>query len=328
MLKINSIKTISSILLLSSVLASVDSRVLAATLSYNNGDVLLCFRKTGGGSYDLVVDAGPVSTFTNLPAGQKIVLNPGKYTSAQLGLVGGTNNLSWSAFAYYNSGAAANTIYMSDPWSDANTPADPYTCSPSSAQLAVISFLGSVAFAATNSVYVDTADSSTTAALVVESTATSPYDSYFNALGLPNYDNFHNTFQADPEQSTPGNFTSGGTPVRADFYQMTPYAGFPGPNGNYWGYFEFATNGVMTYISGPAASVTAPTIVSISRSGTTSTITFTTGPSGTYTLLGTNNLTAPIATWPAINSVPGDGSNHSLQDVTSGAYKFYIISAQ
>ncbi len=314
------------VVLFTAVLAVAGS-VRATTFNYNVGDVLVCFRKTSGATYDLVVDAGPVTTFTNLTAGSKIVLNPGKYTSTQLGVVGGTNNLSWTVFAYYDSSVPAlqNTVFMSDPWPDAVTQPDPWARASSGSQSILISYLSSVAFAATN--YVNTTNaSSATASLVPESVSVTPYNSYKNAVNPPNSD-FHGSFQNDPEQSTGPTFSIGGTPVRADFYQLTPYAGFPAPNGVYWGYFEFSTNGVMTYTAG-LPPVTPPTIVSITRNNTTTTVTFTTGSTGTYTLQGTNDLTAAKATWPVISSISGNGGQQSLNDVTADDNKFYIISAQ
>lgn len=312
---------------------AADARVTAATLSYNTGDLLVCFRKNPSGSYDLVVDAGPISSIVSMTAGQKVVLNPSKYTSAQLKLVGGTNNLAWTAFTYVSGGPTTNTVYMSNPWADANTPGDPYNRVAASGQSGLIGYLASVAYAATNSLYVDTADSTTTAALVAESTAASPFESYFNALGLQNYNNFRNTFQADPEQITAANFTSGTPPVRADFYELDSYSGpFP-PAGKYLGYFEFATNGVMTYTAGAfSAGVTVPSNLSIIHRGTTNIVSFLTGTSGTYTLRGTNNLVAGSKTsrtnWPALGSVSGNGSQLTLTNVTSATNMFYLISAQ
>jgi hypothetical protein len=76
--------------------------------------------------------------------------------------------------------------------------------------------------------------------------------------------------------------------------------------------------------------VVAPTIVSFTRIGTTSAVTFTTGSSGTYSLRGTNSagLTAACTNWPAISSIGGDGNSHSLQDTTSADNQFYVITAQ
>ena len=67
--------------------------------------------------------------------------------------------------------------------------------------------------------------------------------------------------------------------------------------GTWLGYFELNTNGAMTYVAYPT---TTPVIASINRSGTTSTITYKTGVYGTYTLLGTNNISAPVSTWPVM----------------------------
>lgn len=61
--------------------------------NYTTGDVLLCFRN--GGTYDLVVDAGPVSTFTGLAMNQRYPITA--YTGSQLGQLS-TNSLDWSAF--------------------------------------------------------------------------------------------------------------------------------------------------------------------------------------------------------------------------------------
>ena len=40
-----------------------------AQFTYNSSDVLVCFRNVASPNYDLIVDAGPVSTFTNMAAG-------------------------------------------------------------------------------------------------------------------------------------------------------------------------------------------------------------------------------------------------------------------
>ena len=78
--------------------------------------------------------------------------------------------------------------------------------------------------------------------------------------------------------------------VRSDFYQLTPTSGYA--LGTWLGYFELSTNGAMTYVAYPS---TTPVITSITRSGTTTTINYTTGLYGTYTLRGTNSLTSGTA---------------------------------
>jgi hypothetical protein len=310
--------------------------VEAVPFNYNEGDVLVCFRQTPSGSYDLVVDAGPVSTFTNLPVGSQIVISPNYYTGSQLGVLG-TNNLAWSAFAYYKSGSAANTIFMSDPWDYTQDPAtypDPWSRGPTTSQGITIGYLSNIAYGATNTAATSsdptiTANASATATLVPENRNTSPYLSYYNGLGLPNHDDFHGSFGGVPEQFTGTTFTTDGIPFRSDFYQLTPYNGPVPPDGDYLGYFEFSTNGVMTFTSeNTHATVVAATNVTITRSGTTNTISFITGAIGTYTLHGTNNVAAPIATWPAIGQVPGNGGQQSITDVSAGGSMFYTVGAQ
>ena len=313
---------------LSSVILALAGSAQATTFNFNSGDLLICFRQTGGGTYDLVVDAGPVTTFTNLAVGQNITISPTYYTSTQLAKLG-INNISWTAFAYFTTNVAnglTNTVFMSDPWPDAVTQPDPWTRAPAVNNAGLISYLSTVGNTA--AAYVNTTNASTaTASLVPENISTPPFNSYLSALGA-NLD-FHGYFQADPEQSTGPTFTTGATPTRADFYELAPYAGFPGPNGVFWGFFELATNGVMTYTAGPPSlTVTPPTIVSIIHSGTTNTITFTTGLSGTYTLLGASNLTVPRASWTVLGSIPGNGSPQSLTHVTAGPAMFYLISGQ
>ena len=136
------------------------------------------------------------------------------------------------------------------------------------------------------------------------------------------------------EQGTPANFTTAGQSVRADFYQLLSTNLIANPTNNqaakYLGYFEFATNGVMTYTAGPSPTVlTAPKIVSFTHAGNTSTIYFTTvsASSGTfnYTLRGTNStgLGAAPTNWPAIGlSIVGNGLTNSLAKPRPAARAF------
>jgi hypothetical protein len=107
---------------------------------------------------------------------------------------------------------------------------------------------------------------------------------------------------------------------------MTPTSGYA--LGTWLGYFEFNTNGVMTYVAYPS---TTPVISSISRSGNTSTINYKTGLYGTYILRGTNSLTSgtAMASWPAIVTLSsGDNATHTITDTTTDDIRFYTITAQ
>ena len=316
-------------LILSLSLAAVlgDVRLFANTFNYSTGDVLICFRRAATGGSDLIVNAGSISYFTNLAPNTKVTIS--NYTGQQLKPVG-TNNIAWSAWTYFDSSVMpANiqeTLFMSEPRGDLNTQSTPYHSDRASSQSLVISKLSAIVAGAINNANSSTTNSST-AVLELDSyndnnTAVSYY------IGLGSTLDFNQTFQAQPDQYTPANFTTAGTPVRADFYWLPPNASKP--DGFFLGYFELNTNGVMSYTAYPAAAVVPPSIISYVHIGTTNTITFTTGSSGTYALRGTDStgLTTARTNWPVIGSVSGDSSNHSLQDVTSGANKFYVITAQ
>jgi hypothetical protein len=149
------------------------------------------------------------------------------------------------------------------------------------------------------------------------------YSAYIGPLG-----NFKQKFQGDVEQQTGASFTTSVQGVRSDLYQLFPGSG----PGLYLGYFDFSTNGVLTYTSGPSALVIPqPTITSIVRSGTVNTITFSpTVVGATYTLLGTSSLAvSPRSSWSVIGSpASGTGSPMTLQDTgASGQMMFYTIQA-
>jgi hypothetical protein len=308
------------------------AQVQANTFGYTNGNVLICFRKAATGASDLVVNAGPIATFTNLAPNATITITA--YTGSQLAPIG-TNNIAWSAWAYFDNSAPlpagmTNTIYMTNPRSDLNTPTTPYYRDTSSAQGQTIGKLKAIAAGAVNNANFSGLNSST-AVLESESyNLNNSAVSYYTGLG--NNLNFNDTFQQQPDQYTPANFTTSATPSRSDLYWISPTANtdHSQPDAKFIGYFQLATNGVMTYTAYPTATVAAPVILGFTRTGGTSTVTFTTGSSGTYTLRGTNSagLTAARTNWPAINSVAGDGGNHSLSDTTTATNQFYIISAQ
>ena len=295
----------------------------ANTFNYKPGDVLIGFRKASGGTTDLLVNAGSVTNFVHQAANTTVTIST--YTGQQLGVVG-TNNIAWCAFAYIT--GTSNTLYVSSPRPDNNTQTTPYTTDRSSAQGQVVSQMGAIVNGAIVQQNYNGLNSST-AVLEPESYAVSGGGvSFYNGLWNDGSGQFNSTFQAQPEGFTAANFTTAGTPSRADFYYLPPNAA--AVDGTFLGYFQLNTNGVMTYTAYPAAAVVAPVITAHSRSGTTFTVTFTTGNSGTYTLRGTNSagLSAPRSSWPAINSVSGDGASHSLSDITSASDKFYTISAQ
>ena len=314
------------------------SQSQAQTFSYNYGDLLIGFRNTLTGTYDLVVDAGPAANFTNLPTGTKITITA--LTGSLLhDAFGTTNDLSWSVMgAYdlnYSDSSQNGTLFMSSPRFDLNTQSTPWLRNSVSSQDSVGSKIDGVGVGAAKIGQDLPANSDNTPNALVEleswntdaGKASYYHEIWYPALSIADWDG---TFQGVPEQTTSDTFTDDGQPVRADLYWMLPYQGHVSqPPGTYLGYFEFNTNGVLIYTAGPSATVTQPTIVSVIRVGNTTTVYFTTGNGGSYNLLGTNNLSAPLTTWPVLGSpVTGNSQTNSISDVTTDGSRFYLIRAQ
>ena len=322
------------VVLLVVVLAGAGS-AYAQTFNYSPADVLVCFRSTGGTGKDLVVDAGSISTFTNLAIGQTITIS--EFTGSQLAASVGTNKVAWSVFASDRSGLPfAVNVWVTKPRSSFGTQTSPWPSQSVSSQGPGAGQMDGVGRDANVIGSGISAGANNTTNVLVEpesgnnQTGNGSYAYYVGSLG-----NFNGNFEGVVEQTTANNFTTGAQNVRSDFYQLLSTNSNPAFNPSvpvtYLGYFEFSTNGVLTYTAGPSSTaVSAPVITVFTRVGTTNTVTFTTGSGGTYSLRGTNSVGLTIArmNWPVISSVGGNGSPQSLVDVTADAQKFYLISAQ
>jgi len=300
-----------------------------AQFTYNSGNVLVCFRNVASPTYDLIVDAGPVSTFTNMAIGSKKTIT---CSASQLAKVG-TNNVAWSACAAYYNFPVSDDTWLTKPRTSLNTPTSPFnTGTPQRMSYVAGDIDGGGQGLGYDATYIsDTVIN--TATVVAETEAghktaqQATGDCYYFWVGLPTSDgttpaNFNGDAPGVVEKTTPANFSTSGQPVRADFYQLLSRSGTNNNTpGKYLGYFEFSTNGVMTYNAGPWC----PTITAVTRKQTTNTISFTTVPGWTYSLLATNKLTAPQSTWPVIGSSSSTGTSLSLKDVTANGSCFYII---
>ena len=95
------------------------------------------------------------------------------------------------------------------------------------------------------------------------------------------------------------------------------------------GHFSLASNGMLTFHLPSSGPPPAPQL-SISRVGTTATVSFLTGNGFTYTLYYTNSagLNTPVAQWPASpTTVTGNGLMNSIQDTSSDPNRFYRVGA-
>jgi hypothetical protein len=253
-------KKIGLLALLVSLLAG---DVMAGTLTNNppvTGDVLLCFRKSNGAN-DMVVDVGSVTTLINASTNQRITIT--SYTGSQLALVG-TNSAVWSAFSYWDSSVSPAssqwTLFVSKPRTSVYTKTTAWTQQSQAAQqLPAVAYMSTVVpGAAANLSY----KPGNTSSAIVEPDDTSSYTAgqSYNAVIGPNF-NFNDTWFVTPEITTPSTFTTAGNIIRSDFYQIPPSDTGAG-SVKFLGYFEFNTNGVMTYVAYP----TAPTVTTLAAS--------------------------------------------------------------
>lgn len=295
------------------------SSVMAQSLeSYTSGDVLLCFR--GGGSDDLVVDAGSVTNFINQAHNTRALVS--NYMGTQLSFVG-TNSVDWSAFTWlYN-----NTLFVTEARASLNVQTVPWTDQTSGNQALTASHMGTIP-PGTVDEFSFNPDSSTTAVIEQDNSSGNPNyptgQSYHDALDGGYGSQWDGTFQGNCENTTPSSFTTSGTVVRSDFYEMTPNSGRP-TAATWLGYFEFDTNGDTTFVAYPDS---IPVITSISRAGNVSTINYTTGVYGNYTLVSSYSLTTPLSSWTTVTTLStGDAKIHSITDTDASGVKFYAIIA-
>jgi hypothetical protein len=331
-------------ILMTSVLSAIGAQ--AQSFSYNggtgaNGDVLVCFRPATG-PYDLVVDAGSVSTFTNLAKGSSITINPTYYTGSLLSYVG-TNDIFFSALACERiSGAKlTNNVWITRPRSNPNVQSTPWPCVSAAQQGNAASQIDSIGNDGVNiadqgtTPFNLTSPTNTATAVVEPEEGNNGAGAYFNSYSflMGAAGNLGANFWGDSashsvEQATSDTFTSDGQPVLADFYQLL--SSHSGQAATYLGYFKLDTAGVLTYTAGPAVTLIPPTITSITRSGNTTTIQFSSIQGFTYTLLGTNTagISASRSTWPVIGtSQVGDGGTDTFTDTTSDGSRVYVITA-
>ncbi len=300
---------------------------MAGTLT-NYTTVTTCCSVSGKAGRTWWWISGPVSTLTGASVNQRIPIT--QFNATQLAELGSRNSLAWSAFTWL----ANDTLFVTSPRSSVDQQAAPWLASPLGNQQLVDGRMakvpqGAASFNAAN----PNANNSST--VVIEASDTPSLQdpgyaaggtSYSSALAGSFGGNFNGFFQGNPEKITPGTFTTAGKVVRSDFYSMTPNAGYP--QGTWLGYFEFAHSGTMTYVAYP---INTQVVQSISRSNNTTTITYTAGQYGTYTLRGVNNaVTAGARTnWPVVAPLTsGDNSIHTITDTTADDIKFYTITAQ
>ena len=286
--------------------------------SYAPGDVLLCFR--GGSDYDLVVDAGSITNFINQTRNTTATIS--NYTGTQLSYVG-INSIDWSAFTWLSD----NTLFVTRPRASLNTQTIPWTDAQTNSQNQVDARMVTIPPGTVDEASLVPASSAT--AVIEENISDNNPNyltgaSYNDALNGSYGSDWDGKFQGNCENTTSGSFSTSGSVVRSDLYQLTPQPTSNGRpvSGVYLGYFQFSASGAMTYVAYPDS---IPVIKSISRSGNISTINYTTGIYGNYTLKSTYSLQSPV-TWTTVGTLStGDANVHTVMDTDATAQKYYII---
>jgi hypothetical protein len=302
--------------------AASDVMAVNTLTNYTSGDVLLCFRKPG--NFDLVVDIGPITTLTGLSANQRYPIT--SYTGTQLGQVG-TNGVDWSAFADTNSGA---TLFMTRPRLTLSVAANAWTQKTGGSQTSVAGRIEEIPPGAVDNFGAGLNNPNSTSSAVIEEDSSvgnvnyqagglSYHDALFGSYGSATFDGF---FAGDPENTTLSSFTTGGTVERSDFFQLNPV---PYVAGKWLGYFEFNTNGVMTYVAYPS---TPAVINSVSRSGNVTTINYNSGAYGVYSLRESSDLTVPVSSWTVLQTLSNSANSVNVNDTTTDTNRFYTITAQ
>ncbi|HWV99978.1 MAG TPA: hypothetical protein VNZ64_09825 [Candidatus Acidoferrum sp.] len=310
--------------------------------TYNQyGDLCAGFRKTGmnQANYELVVNIGSITNLEAVPAGSTIsISNYG--SSALLNAFSDLNNLQWSVSAGVPglsswAGFPSSTIWFTLPRTDPNTqtqpPARQSTALLGNVRQKIIS-IGSGAH--TISQNLGTTNANNNALLVREPVGnTSGLSVFISDPGNPSIGDFGGYLPFSVENTTPASFTAA---VVSDLYQavpsgkVDPSTGLTTGSDYLVGTFRLATDGTMTFTRASTSQPPPPPLISIARTGNTSTVSFGTANGATYTLYYTNaaGLTAPASSWPASPAtVVGNGGTNSLSDTTTDPVRFYRVGA-
>ena len=242
--------------LLASILVAAALGEVAATaqtFTYNSGDLLAAFRKSG--SPDLIVDLGSIANYQSATSVSSVSLGADLTTT-----FGSTSGIYWSVFTYDGNGtyAPVNTLFMSDPRSDVNVENTPPVTGTSSQQDLVTGQLGAMADAL-SSTYGTIIDNQVIQ-LPNGLGATSGGDpaSYTTALGS-SFD-FNGTYRQNFE-----NLSSGTTATVSDLFQQNPSPLHNPGAGNYLGNFTLGTDGTMTFT--PVSAVPEPSTLAMIGTG-------------------------------------------------------------
>ena len=250
---------------------------------YNDGDVLLVFRKSG---QDIEYDLGSVTNFLGKANGYTNNVtgwDPTQLTGAVGSFIGAKVVLL----------ATGPTNYLSSP--EPNTTAYNIDAQEADTLHGVISAIG------TTPLYPLAIPSNSPNAYVIDTGGdfkASSYDSVVSGGQFNGIAQLGGNAPFTVEQALPASL---------DFWQIQSSSVYPNPPPDKLiGFFNVATNGVITFVAGPRQSK----ITSVSRSGNVSAVQFTTTIGTIYAVAYTNNLGGAASTWPVdATTLIGDGKS-------------------
>ena len=288
-------------LLFSAVTAA--SIQLAGAFNYNDGDLLLVFRKDGFN--DVEFNLGSVSNYLGLANGARRTVS-----NWDASLVRSNFNNSLASVRFLLLSATSVTDPLRRIWGTSanlapHTPPTDLSGSRWGALRSKINFMGSEATAV-----------SVTNASQIYIAAASDSSSY--------------TFIASDGGQLDATTVGGLAPFPVDtenpatllFYEVKISNLAVKPPAPILGSFCLDGGGNLTYTAGPLTPLPRPAI-SLTRSGNNSTISFLTTNCGNYRLVFATDIGGP---WTVgASSVAGDGTVKTLTDSTSGAQRFYEV---
>jgi len=309
---------------------ALGTTVQAAPFLYAPGDLVLAFRQTGNAS-DYVVNIGKASSFSTLAPGTTVPIT-NLSASTLYAAFSSVNGLQWSIAAANRPplvpGFPLQTLWVSAPRLDPNTPASPWLRKGQSAQGNAGSQIEGVgANAAQSSSLLPGGSDNTATGVVIPVGAPFPIGPVIGTDG-----NYQGAFQGRVENVTPDDFDGAPANVsRSDLYELLPgtiAGGTYDTPGRLLGYFELQPNGSLTFHAG-AAPPPAPTISGIGRVNGVATVSFTTVASANYRLRAVSTLGAPVSAWPVVSGpIAGTGSILSLHETNAASSRFFAVEAQ
>ena len=335
-----------------SVLLVFLSAAPAQVFTYKDSDLCLGFRKVTPytENNEVVINIGQASNYVNAAIGTTLPVTA--YTASQLvpGSFTTANNLSWSVTGWFvgpNSsypGYPAYTVWLTVPRFDNAVRSADANRQTGSGQQVIKSKMSSILLnAGFISRDIGNSNAFNTATFIRESIGT--YSTHLMSVWMKSLvdstiGSLNDTWTDNNlEAATPDTFSG---VSRSDLYEVRPLDDGRGNDvvdphtgttglAYYVGYFEFKSDGTMTFtredVNLQPAPPPPPTLT-IRRTNNVSTISFVSSNSATYTLFFTNagGLGAPVTNWPSLPAnILGSGGATNFQDTTTDPNRFYRV---